>query len=84
MKEAFYEVFTSKLVSSCIELTDRMGKYEYPVQAISDHVNTLRAYTELAYNIDILETYNEYIEFETIIDMLEEEAYELMNERGKK
>ena len=50
---------------------------------VGEYVTKLRAYIEIAYDIDILETYNEYIEFDAIVDMFEEEAYELIEERYK-
>lgn len=83
MKEAFCEVFTSKLAHICEKLTSCMGLYEHPEMVVGEHVIKLRAYVEIAYDIDILETYNEYIEFDAIVDMFEEEAYELVEERYK-
>lgn len=83
MKETFYEVFTNKLARVCEKLTSCMGSYEHPEMVVGEYVTKFRAYIEIAYDIDILETYNEYIEFDAIVDMFEEEAYELTEERYK-
>ena len=83
MKEAFYEAFTSKLARVCEKSTSCMGLYKHPEMVVGECVTKLRAYIEIAYDIDILETYNEYIELDAIVDMFEEEAYELIEERYK-
>lgn len=83
MEETFCEVFTSKLARVCEKLTSCMGLYKHPEMVVGEYVTKLRAYIEIAYDIDILETYNEYIEFDAIVDMFEEEAYELIEERYK-
>lgn len=80
MKETFLEVFTDKLVNTCTVLTNHMDDYTRPREAVANHISRLRAFTELAYDIGIID-YSEYLALEVVIDMVEEEADDLVEER---
>ena len=80
MKKTFLEVFTDKLVRTCAVLTNNMDDYTRPREAVANHISRLRAFTELAYDIDIID-YSEYLALEVVVDMVEEEADDLVEER---